>query len=261
MIAAWSSGLAEDHMDESILVDLGPRIASHPWWIARAELTLTLLERLGIKPPASVLDAGCGWGVTLSALERGGFRATGLDVSRAALERIDAPERSLVEADLTRPWPEGSPTFDAVLALDVIEHLDDDAGAVARLAERLRPGGRLVVSVPALPELFSEFDAIQGHRRRYLPETLRGAFATSGLEVEQVFWWGGWLVERLRRGRLRPRSRPGDSAAQTYRRYLTLPPWPASVVIAAMFARERDRALDGALTIGTSLFAVARKQS
>jgi len=81
-----------------------------------------------------VLDAGCGWGVTLSALERRGYHASGLDIARNALERLDAPGRSLIEADLTQPWPGGLPRFDAVLALDVSEHLDEEASAVARLA-------------------------------------------------------------------------------------------------------------------------------
>jgi SAM-dependent methyltransferase len=261
VIASWSSGLAEDHMDEAILVDLAGLIETHPWWKARASLTLTLLDRLGVRTPSRVLDAGCGWGVTLSALEKRGYHAVGLDVSRKALERLDAPGRSLVEADLTRPWPPDAETFDAVLALDVIEHLDDDRGAVNRLAERIVPGGVLIVSVPALPDLFGEFDAIQGHRRRYLPETLRAAFSESGLEVDRVFWWGEWLVRRLRKSRQRSRSRPGEPASQTYRRYLTLPPWPAPWLLRAMFAREQGPALDGKLTSGTSLFAVARKRS
>jgi 2-polyprenyl-3-methyl-5-hydroxy-6-metoxy-1,4-benzoquinol methylase len=259
LITAWSHGSADGHMDESILVELSPLIAQHPWWIARARLTLALLDRLAIRPPSTVLDAGCGWGVTLGALERRGYRATGLDVSRRALDHLDRDGRALVEADLTRPWPVGSPRFDAVLALDVIEHLDDDIAAVARLAERVTPGGVAIVSVPALPELFSEFDAIQGHRRRYQPETLRAAFATSGLVVDHLFWWGGWLARRLAKSRSRPRSRPGESPSRTYRRYLDLPPWPATWLIRAMFAAEQKAALDGRLNTGTSLFAVARR--
>lgn len=259
MIITWSSGAPLDHMDESILLDLAPQVARHPWWTARARLTIALLERLGVWPPSAVLDAGCGWGVTLKSLERRGFRATGLDVSRAMLEVLDAADHKVVEADLTQPWPRGAPTYDAILALDVIEHLDDDAAAVARLAERLNPGGVLVVSVPALPELYGEFDAIQGHRRRYTPGILRAAFAGSGLAIDRVFWWGEWLVNRLRRSRSRLRSHPGESPSRTYGRYLKLPPWPAPILLRAMFAREQSKALDGRLKIGTSLFAVGRK--
>lgn len=78
--------------------------------------------------------------------------------------------------------------FDALLALDVIEHLDDDRGAVMRMASLLKPGGLAIISVPALPELFSDFDEVQGHRRRYVPETLRAAFQDTGLTVREIFW-------------------------------------------------------------------------
>ena len=182
----------------------------------RAALTLGLLGRLGVRPPARVLDAGCGWGVTLEALERHGYRAAGMDISRRTLERLDRPGRRLIEADLTRPIDPAEDHYDAVLALNVIEHLDDDRAAVARLCRLARPGGLLVVSVPALAELFTEFDAIQGHRRRYVPATLRAAFADTGLEVERIFWWGRWLVPAHcagnarggsgKRGNRRPRS-------------------------------------------------------
>jgi SAM-dependent methyltransferase len=208
-----------------------------------------------------VLDAGCGWGVTLDALERHGYRATGMDVSRRTLERLDRPGRVLIEADLTRPIPsdvEVTP-FDAVLALDVIEHLDDDRSAVSRLGSLTRPGGILIISVPSLPELYTEFDEIQGHRRRYLPEGLRAAFQGSGLVIEQVFWWGKWLVRALGRQRRKARSRPGESPSEIYHHYLDLPPWPLPWVARLAFAYEQGKAIRGRLRTGTSLFAVARR--
>jgi SAM-dependent methyltransferase len=263
VITTWSEGVADDNMAESILVELADLVRAHPWWRARARLTLALLERLGARTPASVLDAGCGWGTTLEALERRGYKAAGMDISRRTLEQLDRPDRSLYVADLTRDLDlvggAGGGGFDAVLALDVIEHIDDDQSAVARLGRLARPGGLVIVSVPALPEFFSEFDEIQGHRRRYLPESLRAAFEGSGLNVERVFWWGQWLVPMLRRQRGRSRGGAGESAAETYRRYLSLPPWPAPLALALGFALEHRRALDGKLRTGTSLFACARR--
>ena len=260
MITTWSEGMADENMAESILVEQTGLIRRHPWWRARAALTLALLGRLGVRPPARVLDVGCGWGVTLEALERHGYRAVGLDISRRALKALDRPDRAMIEADLTKPLPEGVEPFDAVLALDVIEHLDDDQAAVARLGRLAVPGGAVVVSVPALPDLFTEFDAIQGHRRRYLPDTLRQAFADTGLAVEQVFWWGAWLVPALNRQRRHPRrASAGESASQTYSRYLRLPPWPVPWALRLAFALEQGRALAGKLSSGTSLFAVARR--
>jgi cyclopropane fatty-acyl-phospholipid synthase-like methyltransferase len=264
MITTWSMGVPDENMAEDILVEQAGVIRRHPWWWARARLTLALLHQLGIRPPARVIDVGCGWGVTLEALERRGYRVTGLDVSRRGLELLDGekPGRELIEADLTRSLPEGLELYDAVLALDVIEHLDDDRSAVERLGKLAAPGRVIVISVPAMPEMFSEFDAVQGHRRRYLPETLRQAFTDSGLEIERIFWWGSWLVPMLRRQRnrlQRNHTGPNGSASRVYSRYLRLPPWPGPLVLRAAFALAERRTLDGKLTIGTSLFAMARR--
>ncbi len=259
MIERWSRGEADRNMPEEILVDLAGLIRRHPWWRARAILTLDLLDELGVRPPSRVLDVGCGWGVTLESLERRGYDAAGMDVSRRTLEALDRPGRRLIEADLTGPIHCPEPSHDAVLALDVIEHLDDDRAAVARLAELVRPGGIVIASVPALPELSGEFDTIQGHRRRYTPEALRAAFAGSGLALEHVFWWGRWLVPALRRQRARSRMQPGDSPAQAYRRYLELPPYPIPAIARLAFAFENPQARRGRLRTGTSLFAVARR--
>ena len=256
MIKTWSEGIADGNMAEDILLDLGSLIRRHPWWRARSELTLALLERLGVKPPARVADVGCGWGTTLEALEHRGYQTAGVDISRQTLEKLDRPERLLYSADLSRDLPPEASGFDAVLALDVIEHIDDDGDAVSKLEQLARPGGVVIVSVPALPEFFTEFDEIQGHRRRYLPETLRAAFQDSGLVVERIFWWGQWLVPMLRRQRNKKKKVEGDSAADTYRRYVTLPPWPVPLVLRLGFALEKGKALAGKLRTGTSLFAV-----
>ena len=263
MIETWCSGDAELGMSEQILLDLlslSETVSKHPWYKARASLALTLLRSSGVRPPARVLDAGCGWGFNLDALEAAGYRVVGLDVSRRTLEQLDRPSRTLVEADLTQPLPDSVEPFDAVLALDVIEHLDDDRAAVARLARLTRPGGTTLVSVPALPELYSEFDSVQGHRRRYTREVLRGVLEGVGLEVERVLWWGTLMLPMVRRQRSQSKALEGDSTVDTYRRYMTLPPWPAPVLMRAVFA------VDTALTVrelsrkGTSLFAVCRRR-
>ena len=121
------------------------------------------------------------------------------------------------------------------------------------------PGGYVIVSVPARPELFSEFDTIQGHRRRYLPTNLASAFQVANLELVQIFWWGAWMVPLLRRWRVRSRALPGETTAQTYRHYLQLPPWPVPLAMDVAYAIEQPRALAGKLHNGTSLFAVARR--
>ena len=262
MIVQWSSGSANDNMSEEILTDLAGVVSRHPWFQSRAGMAVALLKKLGVFPPARVLDAGCGWGLNLDALERAGYRSSGLDISRRSLEQLDRPGRELIEADLTQPIPAGVEPYDAVMALDVIEHLDDDRSAVTTLARLTRPGGVVIVGVPALPELFSEFDAVQGHRRRYLPGSLRQVFEGSGLLVEQILWWGSWMVPLLkRRRRGAPPSTASETPAQTYRRYLELPPWPVPLAMRVAFALDQARSLRGVSQTGTSLFALARRPS
>ena len=253
MISIWSQGAADANMPQSFLADTLGKVRRHPWWRARARLALATLQKHGIHPPAAVADVGCGWGTNLDALESAGHATTGFDISRRILELIDQPGRQLVEMDLNRPLPAGHALFDALMALDVIEHLDDDRGAVARMAELLKPAGVAIISVPALPELFSDFDAIQGHRQRYLPETLRAAFVDTGLEVREIFWWGAWMVPILRRRK----NQPAAGSKKTYADYLKLPPWPAPALMALAYAWEHGRATRGGLKTGSSLFAVA----
>ena len=260
MITQWSCGSPDVNMAEELLTDVGHLVRQHPWWHARARLAVRLLRRHKQLPPRRVLDAGCGWGVTLARLEAEGYDTTGLDISPAALRLLDAPSRHLVEADLTLAVPAAvRESFDAVLALDVIEHIDDDRGVIANLAQLVAPGGCVIVSVPAKPDLYSEFDRVQGHRRRYTVPTLMQAFADSGLSVRTTFWWGSWMVPvlRLQRERLvRPKNL---SPLETYRQFLGLPPWPIPAMMKLAFRLDEWLALGQMNPTGTSLFAVATR--
>lgn len=260
MIEFHSKGFAANNMPEAILVQTLEQVRLHPWWHARAKLALAVLRRYAVMPPASVIDVGCGWGVNLDALEAAGYRACGMDISRQILERIDQPNRRLIEADLNQDMLLGVGLNDGLLALDVLEHLDDDRAATRRLAQLLHPGGVAVISVPARPDLTSEFDHIQGHRRRYMPDRLRATFVGSGLELRDLFWWGAWMVPVLRWMRCDAPS-VSQSITETYADYLRLPSWPVPSVMKLFYAWEHNRAIKGRLRTGTSLFAVAVRMS
>jgi 2-polyprenyl-3-methyl-5-hydroxy-6-metoxy-1,4-benzoquinol methylase len=259
MITRWSSGTPDDNMAEELLTELRAVVLAHPWWQARARLAIRLLRAWKVAPGAAVLDAGCGWGSTLVPLLDAGYRVTGLDVSRRALQLLDGPGRTLVEADLTCPPPASAHgAFDAALALDVIEHVDDDTALLRNLSETVKPQGLVIVSVPALPDLFSDYDRVQGHRRRYLPERLRSAFIGTGLEPVHVFWWGAWMVPLLRRRRQNSKTAADASPLGVYRRQLWLPPL-APMLMQIAFRMEETKAIAGRTREGTSLVAVARR--
>ncbi|MGH7116798.1 MAG: methyltransferase domain-containing protein, partial [Stellaceae bacterium] len=248
MIICWSRGVAAENMDEDILVELRDLVARHPWWTARARLFLSLLGGIGYRSPCQIIEAGCGWGTNLAALEKAGYIMTGLDVSRSALARLDRLGRTLIEADLSKDLPPNTPEYDVALAPDVIEHIDDDRGAVRRLAQLTKPGGHVIISVPALPELFSQFDQVQGHRRRYTPESLRNVIAAGGLEIVQILWWGQWMIPLLATRRANTRAL---SSVQVYKRQLSLPPWPGVWFLRLMFLVDHGRTLQGRNVKGT----------
>lgn len=90
-----------------------------------------------------------------------------------------------VQADSGR-LPFKTDAFDLVCLFDVLEHLDDDGAALTEVRRVLRPGGRVLIHVPAHPLLFAQNDAVSGHRRRYTRRRLRRVVEESGLEVQRL---------------------------------------------------------------------------
>jgi SAM-dependent methyltransferase len=142
-----------------------------------------------------VLEVGAGIGATTRAFcegERGEREAwVCLDPDPQHAREIGA----LVEQGALPAWCtvrcgtlgdlDPSASFDAIAYLDVLEHIEDDAGETGRAALHLAPGGHLVVLSPAHPWLYSPFDAAIGHHRRYTKETLR-ALGPAGLELVRL---------------------------------------------------------------------------
>lgn len=169
----------------------------------RAELRPALGRR--------VLEVGAGVGASAQALCAGDEeRWLCLEPDPALAARIEAlraagglPRCCEVRAGTVDDLP-AEPAFDAALYLDVLEHIDDDAGELARAGARLVPGGRLVVLSPAHPWLFSPFDAAVGHVRRYTRATLAAA-APAGWRTERLDHLdaAGLLASALNRALLR----------------------------------------------------------
>jgi SAM-dependent methyltransferase len=165
----------------------------------------------------SLLEVGAGLGEFASQV-RGLQRHVVTDVDAGAVAAMaarfaDRPEVEARVLDLAGNLEEqvGGPVT-TVLAINVLEHIEDDADALRRMAELTSPGGHVVIWVPGYPQLYGEFDRAVGHVRRYTPTTLRDAFERAGLaalEVKPVNLLGGvawWLT--VRRGGV-GRQKPG----------------------------------------------------
>ena len=149
------------------------------WWFVGKRLLVRAL--LGDRPPRGrLLDLGCGMGGLLREFESTAA-CYGTDRSPYALRVCrDKGATELARADLSAP-PFRSGSFDTVLALDVIEHLDDDVGFLRDAAALLAPGARFVIVVPAFQLLWSQHDETFQHRRRYRAGQLEAVVRAAGL--------------------------------------------------------------------------------
>ena len=157
----------------------------HFWISGRRVLLAGLFDRWLPAAGARVLEVGIGAGETLDDLAGRGFAVFGVDVLPAAVAAARAGRSGAsVSVGSIEGLDFAAGSFDAVVALDVIEHAADDALAVGELHRVLAPGGRALITVPAGPWLWGVRDLDAGHRRRYTKRGLRNLLENAGFEVE-----------------------------------------------------------------------------
>jgi SAM-dependent methyltransferase len=203
------------------------------------------LELIGRHCGPTVLEVGAGLGEFAAQFH--GLRrhvVTDLDpgcVSAMAARFGDRPEVEARQYDLTRGPADLGAKVSTVVAINVLEHIEDDREALRTLAGFVEPGGRVVLWVPGYPQLYGDFDRAVGHVRRYTPATLRAAITDAGLRADDVrpvnllggiAWWltvrrGG--VAQPRPGLVRVYDRCVVPVTRTLERRVT-PPFGQSVL-------------------------------
>ncbi len=233
------------------------------WFVGRRRILHTLIRGALDRPGRTsrrIGDMGCGTGRNLMLLQEFGW-AVGTDLSPPALNWCrQRGLRELVAAEITRlPFAEGS--LDLVTASEVLEHIQDDAAAVAELARIIRPGGLLLVTVPAYQFLWSEHDEALDHFRRYSAHQTRQLIEGAGLRVERLSHCVSFLLAPiclfrvLQRilGRIRPRRAGRPKTA-----YIQMP-GPISRLFVWLLAVEAWLMRYVDLPVGVSIVCVARK--
>jgi len=167
-----------------------------------------VLSRFARHLGRDVLEVGCGVGNFTVLMAGEGRRVTGIDIEPGYVEtarrRLAAfPNANVACGDATAAeWTE---RFDTVVALDIVEHIADDRAFLARLSAVLKPGGKLVLKVPAGAWLMSPMDRAVGHHRRYDKRSLAETLAAAGLSPISLTYFnvagtlGWWLNGRVLR--------------------------------------------------------------
>lgn len=226
-------------------------LEEHHWWfVARRRILLSLLEReLRGRTDLDVLDAGCGGGATMESLRRYG-RVRGMEYSGEAVAYNRERGRDVVRGSIEAlPFDDGS--FDLALALDVIEHVPDDLRALEELFRVLRPGGSLLVTVPALAMLWSAHDEANGHYRRYTVKELCGRVESAGFEVLTATYFNTLLFPVILAARKLRRNAGGSDLGEV--------PAPLNTLLREVFASEAKVLSWMRLPVGVSALCLTRK--
>ncbi|MGQ0549332.1 MAG: methyltransferase domain-containing protein [Armatimonadota bacterium] len=247
------SGVVEPGPNEQEIARLA-RSDQTSWWIrGRRALISAVLKAQAHAMRGTVADLGCGAGGMLEPLrEYGGV--VGIDISPLAVTLC----RSKGYRGLAMGTLERLPLREDTLALtgmtDVLEHVPDDRRVVRECLRALKPGGMLLITVPALQWLYGEHDRALGHVRRYSRAGLRALLEECGFHVERITYFNTLLlplviVARLlcARGAPRPQADPLDLGN----------PWNWLAYHMLLLERAIIRVLD--LPVGLSLLCVARK--
>jgi SAM-dependent methyltransferase len=260
---------AHESYDPEFFAKLATIESKHFWFRTRNRVIATIVKQLtkNLVNGYRVLEVGCGTGNVLRALQHACPRGTvvGMDLYAQGLafarKQTSCP---LVQGDLEQPG--FGVRFDVIGAFDVVEHLSDDLQVFRSIHSLLKPGGVLVLTVPAHQSLWSYFDEVSHHCRRYEPAELRQKLNETGYEIEFLSYFMAsiypmlWFVRKIRPFGNRSRN---STAVETDRKRtlkeLRIVPFLNGLLTFVLMQEARLIRARCVLPFGSSLIVAARR--
>jgi len=241
-------------MERAVFDRMAELDQDHWWFIARRRILATLIERV-VKPhkKARVLEVGCGTGHNLKMLGKyGALEACELDDCARALatKRLGREIKSARLPDLSMFERN---RYDLVALLDVLEHVPDDVASLKAILKRLKPGGALILTVPANPWMWSAHDVAHHHFRRYSRRELQRVICEAGFEVQLLSFFNTLLFPLVAAARVVGKLTRKESADDS------LPSDPINAVLEKIFGLEAGMIGRTPMPFGVSLVAVLRR--
>jgi SAM-dependent methyltransferase len=197
-------------MEESYELDTLAVEDRYWWYRGRRRIVVDVVRSLSLPSQPQILDAGCGSGRNLVELSAFG-RVVGLEPSSRGAEVARARGVGEVVVAEIETMPFDASCFDLIACLDVLEHIEDDLGALLALRRVARPGGVLLITVPAYPRLWSSHDELNEHCRRYTRSALLGRAAEAGWRPLRTTHFNLLLLPVAAAWRLGERLRSSDA--------------------------------------------------
>ncbi|SMF67151.1 class I SAM-dependent methyltransferase [Allosphingosinicella indica] len=238
-------------MERAVYERMAAIDGEHWWFAARRQILTDLIRRLDLPQSPRILEVGAGTGSNLEML-KGFGRVDAIEPDDPA--RALASRRSGIDV-MGGMLPDGvkleDGAYDLIVLLDVLEHIPDDEGTLKALRSKLAPGGRLMVSVPASPWMWSAHDVAHHHQRRYTAAGLEKVFRAAGYRTAYRSHFNTLLFPLIAAARLAgklTKREGGDDA---------IPPKPLNGLLKTIFGAERHAIGRASLPFGVSLALVA----
>ena len=239
-------------MDRIVYDRMAAHDSTHWWYRARRDILADYLTRYGGLPEdARILEIGCGTGHNLPMLARfGTIDAIEIDPAarQIASERLG---RSVGDAPLPALPGIERGAYDLIAVLDVVEHIEDDVAALKAMAECLKPGGKILIAVPAHQWMWSAHDVVNHHHRRYSKATLVAAIERAGLAPHRLTYFNSLLFPLAAAARVAGRLTGRDDSDDSP------PPAPVNALFERIFRLERHLVGRLPMTPGVSIVTLA----
>jgi SAM-dependent methyltransferase len=239
-------------MDRRVYDRMAEHDSTHWWYRARRDVLADFLTREARLPAgARILEIGCGTGHNLPMLAQFGT-VDAIEIDPAA--RAIASER-LGRAVGGAPLPElpgvEREAYDLVAVLDVVEHIEDDVAALAAMRACLKPGGKILIAVPAHQWMWSAHDVVNHHHRRYSKPSLVRAIRAAGLKERGLTYFNSLLFPLAAAARVAGRLTGRDDSDDAP------PAAPLNALFERVFRVERHLVGRVPMPIGVSILTLA----
>lgn len=178
-------------MQKYLYADLYDLEEAHWWHKAKRNLVSDFLKRYLPDKNCKILDVGCGTGKNIEVFSKFG-NVRGIDNSSEAIAFCKKRGLRNVTLGNIEKMPFGKESFNCVTTLDVLEHVDDSK-SLKEIYRVLRKSGIIIATVPAFPKLWSRWDEVLHHKRRYTQKTLKGVLQKNGFKIVKISYLHSFL--------------------------------------------------------------------
>ena len=242
-------------MSPNAYLEMAQTEAAHWWFRGRRDIVAAMIKRLSLPADAAILEVGAGTGGNLAMLSRFGKVSA---VEMDATARQIAEQKTAGQFDIRGGrWPDdipfSAPGFDLICFLDCLEHIAEDTASLVSARRILKPGGAVLITVPAYQWLWSQHDEFLHHQRRYSKRAMRATVSAAGLELERISHFNALLCPFAIAARLKDRLSGSPASTGS-----AVPAAPLNALLHRIFSAERHWLSMSPLPFGISLLAVAR---